>query len=106
MEYKQIIGAKGEEKACKYLKMKGYQIMEKNYRCKLGEIDIIAKDKNKEIVFIEVKTRSNLKYGNPAEAVNSGKQIHIKKVASYFLLNVLVSFKIGIFFSTKLLITL
>ena len=49
-------------------------------------MDIIAKDKNKELVFVEVKTRSSLKYGRPAEAVNLIKQSHIKNVASYFML--------------------
>ena len=85
MGYKQTVGEKGEKRACKYLELKGYKILERNYRCKLGEIDIIAEDKNKDIVFVEVKTRSSLKYGAPSEAVNQYKQIHIKKVASYII---------------------
>ena len=52
--------------------------------CKQGEIDIIAKDKN-EIVFIEVKTRTNINYGNPAEAVNTPKQKHIKRATEYYV---------------------
>ena len=65
-------------------KNEGYSIITRNFRTNYGEIDIIARDKN-EIVFIEVKTRSNLKYGNPSEAVNQNKQKHIKMVAKYYI---------------------
>lgn len=64
----------------------GYKIIERNYRCRQGEIDIIAKDKN-ELVFIEVKTRSNLCFGRPREAVDNYKQNHIYKTAKYYLHN-------------------
>ena len=62
----------------------GYEILERNYRCRQGEIDIIAKEKQ-EIVFVEVKTRSNLCFGKPREAVDEGKQNHIYKTAKYYL---------------------
>ena len=62
----------------------GYKILERNFECKQGEIDIIAQD-NEEIVFIEVKTRQNLGYGSPAEAVTSIKQKHIEKSTKYYL---------------------
>lgn len=62
----------------------GYKIIERNYRCRQGEIDIIAKDKN-ELVFIEVKTRSNLCFGRPREAVDNYKQNHIYKTTKYYL---------------------
>lgn len=79
-----ILGRAGEEEASQYLIKNGYKIIERNFLCKRGEIDIIAKDKN-EIVFIEVKTRKSIKYGLPAEAVNENKQKHIYKAAEYYL---------------------
>lgn len=78
------IGSFGEKIANKYLESIGYEILEKNFTCKQGEIDIIAKDKH-EIVFIEVKTRTSTKYGKPAEAVNNTKQKHIYNSAKYYL---------------------
>lgn len=79
-----ILGKSGEDIACKYLENEGYIIYLRNFRCKQGEIDIIAKDK-KEVVFIEVKTRSNKKYGKPVDAVNSIKQKHIYEASKYFV---------------------
>lgn len=85
---KQQIGRKGEEIACKYLEENNYKIIEKNLRVKHKEVDIIAYDKiKKELVFCEVKTRSNLKYGNPSKAVNKQKQNNIIKVAKYYNYN-------------------
>ncbi len=78
------IGKLGEDIAVKYLENIGYKIIERNFYCKQGEIDIIAKDE-KEIIFIEVKTRTNILYGNPADAVNLQKQKHIYKSAKYYL---------------------
>lgn len=78
------IGNFGEDVATNFLKEKGYKILEKNFSCKQGEIDIIAKDK-KEIVFVEVKTRTNTNYGYPAEAVNVAKQKHIYNSAKYYI---------------------
>ena len=65
-------GDLGELIALKYLTKSGAEIIEKNYKIKTGEIDIIAKIDN-ELVFIEVKSRSNIRYGYPAEAVNYKK---------------------------------
>ncbi len=78
------IGKIGEEIAGKYLEENGYQIIERNYYCKLGEIDIIAKQKD-IMVFVEVKTRKNINYGSPSEAVNKIKQRHIYNVARYYI---------------------
>lgn len=64
---------KGEQLACEYLKNKGYKIVERNYHCPLGEIDIIAKDKD-IVVFIEVKTRESTQYGLPQESIDFRKQ--------------------------------
>lgn len=78
------IGKLGEDLACKYLQDKGYKILERNFETRQGEIDIIALDKS-EIVFIEVKTRSNISYGKPAEAVNEIKQNHLIKTIEYYI---------------------
>ena len=79
-----ILGSDGEKEATEYLIKNGYKIIERNFFCKRGEIDIIAKDGD-TIVFIEVKTRKSIKYGTPAEAVDEIKQKHIYKAAEYYL---------------------
>lgn len=84
MYKRHIIGKIGEDLAVKYLERTGYKILEKNFECRQGEIDIIALDKN-EIIFIEVKTRTNIKYGHPIEAVNGIKQKHLLKAVKYYL---------------------
>lgn len=84
--YKKVIGNFGEEQAVKFLLENKYEILERNFRCKFGEIDVIAKD-GEYIVFIEVKTRKNTEYGIPAEAVNYYKQKKIIQVARYYLMN-------------------
>lgn len=81
---KQQIGKSGEEIATKYLAKKGYKIMERNFRCNQGEIDIIAMD-GEEIVFIEVKTRRNKNYGLASEAVNKQKKKHLIKTIKYYI---------------------
>lgn len=78
-------GDLGELIALKYLTKSGAEIIEKNYKIKTGEIDIIAKIDN-ELVFIEVKSRSNIRYGYPAEAVNYKKIKTISNVARYYIL--------------------
>ena len=79
-------GRLGEEIALKYIISKGGTIVEKNYRTKMGEIDLIAK-MNGELVFIEVKSRSNINYGYPCEAVNYKKKRKITNVAKYYILD-------------------
>ena len=66
-------GKLGEDIAVHYLKQNGYVILDRNFECRQGEIDIITLDE-KEIVFVEVKTRTSNKYGAPSEAVNKIKQ--------------------------------
>ena len=78
-------GNLGELIALRYLIKNGAKILEKNYRIKTGEIDIIAKIED-ELVFIEVKSRSSIRYGYPAEAVNYKKINKISNVARYFML--------------------
>lgn len=81
---RQRLGQGGELYVAKYLKNEGYRILAKNYRCKVGEIDIIARD-GKELVFIEVKTRSGLSHGSPAAAVDFRKQRQISRTAQWYL---------------------
>lgn len=84
IDKKHILGKEGEEIAEQYLISKGYEIIEKNFTCKAGEIDIIALDKI-EYVFIEVKTRRNKSYGTPGEAVHNIKQKHLYKAVKYYV---------------------
>lgn len=86
MHFRQEIGKWGENIACKYLEENNYKLIERNFSCRQGEIDIIAQDiVKKELVFIEVKTRSNLKYGNPADSVNKEKQKHMVQAIKYYI---------------------
>lgn len=84
-EFNKVEGNIGEFNACEYLKKKKYKIIEQNHRNRLGEIDIIAQDKNM-IVFVEVKSRSTLKFGRPSESIDIRKQQKLRKVASLYLL--------------------
>lgn len=77
-------GAFGEDEAVDYLEKKGYQILNRNYRCKIGEIDIICK-LDEYIVFVEVKYRKTLSHGYPRESVTKPKQKTIKKVSLYYI---------------------
>ncbi len=78
------LGESGEQLAVEFLSSKGYKILERNFKSKLGEIDIVAKDK-KTICFIEVKTRSNLEKGLPQESITMRKQHQISKTALSYL---------------------
>ncbi len=84
MYERHILGKTGEEIGTKYLIKNGYRIIIRNFRCRQGEIDIIAQDKN-EIVFIEVKTRKNTNYGYPIDAVDKRKQKHILNASKYYI---------------------
>ena len=77
-------GKRSEIIATNYLKQKGYQILEVNYKNKVGEIDIIAKNGD-YIVFVEVKSRLNQKFGHPLDAIDERKQQKIHAVASLYL---------------------
>lgn len=78
------LGKSGEEAAVSFLKSHGYRILARNYKSRLGEIDIIARDKD-TLCFIEVKTRKTDRFGLPAEAISKRKQGHIAKAALLFL---------------------
>lgn len=78
------LGNWGEEQAVKFLEEKGYQIICRNFNSYKGEIDIVAKD-GRELVFCEVKTRRNISYGMPIEAVNYYKKKHLYATGEYYL---------------------
>ena len=75
---------RGETLAVNYLRKKGYLILQRNYRSPFGEIDIIAKFKNR-LVFLEVKYRTSSEYGEPYEAVNYLKVAKLKRLIAYYL---------------------
>jgi putative endonuclease len=78
------IGTQGEEIAAQFLMERGYQIVSRNFHCRFGEVDIIAR-KNEYLVFVEVKLRKNTEYGAPREYVTFTKQKKIKTTAAYYL---------------------
>lgn len=81
---RQALGRKGEEVAVDFLKKQGYRIIKRNYRCRAGEIDIIAKQ-GSSLAFVEVKTRRSTRFGLPEEAVSYEKKRHLTRVAlGYF----------------------
>ncbi|WPD22241.1 MAG: YraN family protein [Candidatus Electrothrix aestuarii] len=77
-------GRAGEDAAVRYLEKMGYTILERNYRLRIGEVDIIARDKE-YLVFIEVKTRRSKTFGSPFDAVDNRKQQQIIQVASAYV---------------------
>jgi putative endonuclease len=77
-------GRRGEEIADAYLKKKGYRIRERNYRCPVGEIDIIALDGD-EVVFVEVKSRKSDDFGEPEAAVDARKQAKLSRIALNYI---------------------
>jgi putative endonuclease len=78
------LGRLGEELATRRLRSLGYEILERNYRCPLGEIDVVARDGD-VLVFVEIKTRKNRPLGEAKEAVNRRKQGQLSKVALAYL---------------------
>ena len=78
------IGRRGEDAACRYLRLRGCEILERNWICPAGEADIIALDGG-ELVFVEVKTRTNLRKGFPSEAVDQKKRQRYEKIACWYL---------------------
>lgn len=84
MRYRKNIGDCGEEFAAKMLENSGYEIMERNFWTKTGEIDIIAR-KDGVLHFIEVKTRTNDKYGLPSESITENKKYKMRRTAELYL---------------------
>jgi len=83
-EHYHAVGKTGEEIAIQFLLQQGYQVLERNYRCRFGEIDLIARD-GSTLAFIEVKTRRSQKFGPAAAAVTLEKQRHLVKASQIYL---------------------
>jgi putative endonuclease len=81
---RQLLGAEGERVAEKFLRRRRYSILERNYRRRAGEVDLIALDGH-TVVFVEVKTRTQPGFGSPLEAVDPRKQRQIQRAAQYYL---------------------
>lgn len=84
-QFKDLQGIKGEEAAASYLRKKGYQILQRNFKARYGEIDIIAIDKD-VLVFVEVKTRSTNEFGSPLESITPWKLRSVIKTAEFYKL--------------------
>ncbi|HOT33940.1 MAG TPA: YraN family protein, partial [Rhodoglobus sp.] len=78
---KDALGRRGEEIAARYLASRGLAIVERNWRCPQGEIDLIARDGG-ELVFVEVKTRSSVAYGHPLESITPVKLARLRRLAA------------------------
>jgi len=81
---KRVFGQIGENTAADVLRAKGYRILKQNYRCRYGEIDLIA-ERDGDVSFVEVKTRQGLACGRPAEAVTEEKKRHLRKAAICYM---------------------
>ena len=97
------IGDIEEIRAVDFLEKNGYEIIERNFRCKFGEIDIIARNED-YLVFVEVKYRSSMLYGSPAEAINLKKQQRIYKVAQFYILKKRIPMDFPVRFDAVLII--
>lgn len=85
MHPKDVLGRQGEQLAVEYLQHAGFRILDRNYRCAEGEIDIVAADR-RVLVACEVKTRSGLRYGTPVEAVNRQKLRRLRRLAVHWVI--------------------
>lgn len=81
---RKILGRKGEEAAVRYLESNGYLVLKRNYRCRLGEIDIVALDRD-TLVFVEVRSRSSSGFGAAQESVTQRKQFKLRRLAWHYL---------------------
>ncbi len=84
-EHRRVVGKAGEEAAVRYLLQQGYHILERNYRCRFGEIDLIARD-GRTLVFVEVKTRRSQRFGPASSAVTVHKQRHLIKASQVYIM--------------------
>lgn len=75
------VGDRGEDLACAHLERLGWQVVERNWRCRAGEIDVVARDPDGELVFCEVKTRRSTRLGLPVEAVGRDKARRLRVLA-------------------------
>jgi len=80
------LGKLGEGYALVLLKEMGYRILHQNYRCQLGELDIVA-EQDSSLVFIEVRTKSSNRFGTPAESITRKKQVKLRQMAMVYMAN-------------------
>lgn len=93
ISFLRFLGDAGENKAVKHLKKQGYKILHRNFKCKFGEVDIIA-EVGDTICFIEVKTRNSDKFGRPCEAVTLERQHRYKNCAKFYFANRQITYNI------------
>jgi len=86
MSVRTVIGSEGERAAAEFLEARGYRILDRNYRTRLGEIDLVAEE-GRILVFVEVKVRLNDRFGGPAAAVTSAKQARIARLAQQYVMS-------------------
>ncbi|MGA4508712.1 YraN family protein [Propionibacteriaceae bacterium G1746] len=75
------VGAWGEARAAAHLEALGWQVLDRNWRCRQGEIDLVVRDPEGTVVLVEVKTRSGLGYGHPLESITRAKQAKLRELA-------------------------
>ena len=81
---RRALGAKGEEAVAAWYEARGYEVVERNWRCRTGELDLILR-RGRTFVFCEVKTRTSDAFGAPVEAVNRDKQVRLRHLAARWL---------------------
>jgi putative endonuclease len=81
---RQLIGRRGEDAAACHLVQQGYSVLDRNWRCRWGELDIVAAD-GSALVVVEVKTRTGHRFGTPAEAVTAAKYQRLRRLAGLWL---------------------
>ena len=81
---RRALGSSGEDAAAAWYEANGYQVVARNWRCRLGELDLVAR-RGRTVVFCEVKTRSSLAFGAPVEAVTRTKQVRLRALAARWL---------------------
>ncbi len=81
---RRVLGAHGEAQAAEWYEAHGYEVIERNWRCREGELDLIVR-RGRSLVFVEVKTRTTDRFGTPAEAVTWAKQRRLRTLAMRYL---------------------
>lgn len=79
-----VVGQWGEERAAHWLLERGWKVVERNWRCPAGEVDIVARDLDGSLVLVEVKTRSGLRFGDPLESITVAKQRKLRDLAVHY----------------------
>jgi putative endonuclease len=84
VDHRRQLGQRGEQAAARYLVSQGYQLLDRNWRCRLGEIDLVLTYED-QIIFVEVRTRAGFRYGSGAESVVRNKQLRLRQLALAYL---------------------